>query len=369
MKNGFKILDSDMHLREPADLWEKYMEPEWRDQAPRIVSSPARSSAMVLLDGKILKGYSPTYRGGIFDATRIDVEIADAKQRGFDSISQLKAMDREGLDVAALYPSIGLGIMMREELNSKLAAAIARAYNNWLYDFCQQDPKRLKGVAMISLHDVTEAVKEARRAVTQLGFVGVFARPEPLRSVAWHSRYYDTLWATLEDLQAPIGFHSAAASGEVPQTGDRFGDNLLLRHICSHSMENMLAMVDIICGGVLERHPKLKAAFLECYCGWVSFWLHRMDKAVDKGRGAMISKMKPSEYFKRQCWISTESEKELPMIVELVGDDNIVYSTDYPHGDSDYPHAVEEFLELDGLSKESRKKILWDNCARLYNLG
>lgn len=369
MKGGFKIIDSDMHVREPGDLWEKYMEPEWRDQGPRIVSSPSRSSAMVLLDGKALKGYPPTYRGGIFDATRIDAEIADARARGFDAVSQLSAMDREGLDVAALYPSIGLGVMMREEMNPRLAAAIARAYNNWLYDFCQTNPRRLKGVAMISLHDVTEAVKEARRAVTKLDFVGVFTRPEPLRSLAWHSRYYDTLWAALEELGAPIGFHSAAASGEVPQAGDRFGDNLLLRHICGHPMENMLAMVDVICGGVLERHPRLKVAFLECYCGWVSFWLHRMDKAVEKSRAAPLGKLKPSEYFKRQCWISTEVESELPMIIELIGDGNIVYSTDYPHGDSDFPHAVDELLELQGVSDEAKRKILWDNCARLYNLS
>jgi predicted TIM-barrel fold metal-dependent hydrolase len=368
MKAGFKIMDSDMHLREPADLWEKYMEAAWRDQAPRILSLTARSSAMVLLEGKILQGYRATYRGGIFDATRIDAELAEARQRGFDNVSQLKAMDREGLDVAALYPSIGLGIMMREEMNPKLAAAVARAYNNWLYDFCQADPKRLKGVAMISLHDVSESVKEARRAVTELGFVGVFARPEPLRSLPWHSRYYDTLWAALEELEVPIGFHSAAASGEVPQIGDRFGDNLLLRHVCAHPMENMLAMVDVIGGGICERHPKLKLAFLECYCGWLAFILHRMDNAMEKGRFPTAGKLKPSDYFQRQCWISTEHENELPMIIDLVGDDNIVFSTDYPHGDSDFPDAVQEFLEMGGVSKESRKKILWDNCARLYGL-
>ncbi|HEV8719308.1 MAG TPA: hypothetical protein VGW77_01560, partial [Candidatus Binatia bacterium] len=123
MKSNFKIMDSDMHLREPADLWEKYMEPEWRERAPRVLSSTARSSAMVLIDGKVLQGYQPTYRGGIFDATRIDVEIADYRSRGFDANTQLHAMDREGLDVAALYPSIGLGIMMREEMDPKLAAA------------------------------------------------------------------------------------------------------------------------------------------------------------------------------------------------------------------------------------------------------
>ncbi|HXG50955.1 MAG TPA: amidohydrolase family protein [candidate division Zixibacteria bacterium] len=368
MKSGFRIMDSDMHLREPADLWEKYMEPQWRDRAPRILSSTARSSAMVMIDGKILRGYSPTYRGGIFDASRIDREIGGARARGFDAVSQLEAMDREGLDVAALYPSIGLGVLMRNEIDPGLAAAIARAYNNWLHDFCQADPKRLKGVAMISLHDVTEAVKEATRAVRDLGFVGVFARPEPLRDLPWHSRYYDTLWSCLEELGVPIGFHSAAALGELPQAGDRFGDNLLLRHVCAHPMENMLALVDVVGGGVLERHPKLKVAFLECYCGWLSFLLHRLDNAMAKGRFPTAGALKPSEYFKRQCWISTEHERELPMIIELLGDDRIVFSTDYPHGDSDFPHAVEEFLEIDGVTAESRRRILWDNCARLYGL-
>ena len=368
MKDGLKVMDSDMHVREPADLWEQYMEPEWRDRAPKILSAATRSSAMVMLDGKILKGYPPSYRGGIFDATRIDAEIADARARGFDGVSQLDAMEKEGLDLAVMYPSIGLGVMMRDDLDPRLGAAVARAYNNWLHDFCRTEPGRMKGAAMISLHDVTEAAREARRAVEDLGFVAVFARPEPLRSMPWHSRYYDTLWSTLEELGVPMGFHSAASAGEVRQMGDVFGDDLLLRHICEHPMSNMMAMVDVIGGGVLERHPRLKVAFLECYCGWVSFLLHRMDGAMEKARRRNVSELKPSEFFKRQCWISTESEKELAMVAELMGDDNIVFSTDYPHSDSDFPHAVEEFLEVEGVSRETKKKILWDNCARLYDL-
>ena len=368
MKDGLKVMDSDMHVREPADLWEKYMDAEWRNRAPKILSAATRSSAMVMLDGKILKGYPPSYRGGIFDATRIDAEIADARARGFDGVSQLDAMEKEGLDLAVMYPSIGLGVMMRDDLDPKLGAAVARAYNNWLHDFCRTEPGRMKGAAMISLHDVTEAAREARRAVEDLGFVAVFARPEPLRSMPWHSRYYDTLWSTLEELGVPMGFHSAASAGEVRQMGDVFGDDLLLRHICEHPMSNMMAMVDVIGGGVLERHPRLKVAFLECYCGWVSFLLHRMDGAMEKARRRNVSELKPSEFFKRQCWISTESEKELAMVAELIGDDNIVYSTDYPHGDSEFPHAVEEFLEVEGVSRETKKKILWDNCARLYDL-
>src|SRR6266403_747640 len=200
-------MDSDMHLREPADLWDKYMEPEWRDRAPKILSSTARSSAMVLIEGKILQGYKPSYRGGIFDATRIDEEIAEYRARGFDAKTQLQAMDREGLDVAALYPSIGLGIMMRDDMDPKLSAAIARAYNNWLYDFCQTDPKRLKGVAMLPLHDPNEAVKEAQRAVGKLGFIGAFARPEPLRHLPWHSRSWNVIAA---------GFHSCCTAWTTP---------------------------------------------------------------------------------------------------------------------------------------------------------
>ena len=114
---------------------------------------------------KYSRATQPTYRGGILTRTRIDKEIADYRADGFDAKTQLKAMDREGLDVAALYPLIGLGIMMRDDMDPKLAAAIARAYNNWLYDFCQTDPKRLKGVAMMPLQDPNEAVKEAERVV------------------------------------------------------------------------------------------------------------------------------------------------------------------------------------------------------------
>ena len=364
MRNGFKVMDSDMHIREPRDLWEKYIEPEWRDRGPKIISEPIRSGAMVLVEGKILRGYPPTRRSPV-GSSRMDEGEAEVIARGLDPISQLNAMDREGLDVAVLYPSIGLGIMMRPEMNPKLAAAIARAYNNWLYDFCQADSNRLKAAGMIPLHDITEGVKEARRVVNELGFVGVFARCEPINGLPWHSKYYDLLWAELEDLGVPIGFHTAASLGEVPQAGNRFGDDQMLRHMTSHPMENMLAMVDIILGRVLERHPKLKVAFLECDSGWVPSWLSRMD--AEAGRHGAF-KMKPSEYFERQCWVGTEAEKELPMVVHYIGDENVVFSTDYPHGDSDYPHATEEFFEIEGLSDKSRKKILWDNCARLYGL-
>ena len=87
------------------------------------------------------------------------------------------------------------------------------------------------------------------------------------------------------------------------------------------------------------------------------FLLHRMDNAMAKGRFPTAGKLKPSEYFQRQCWISTEHEKELPMIIDLIGDDKIVFSTDYPHGDSDFPEAVEEFLRWKAYRRRARRKF------------
>ena len=123
---------------------------------------------------------------------------------------------------------------------------------------------------------------------------------------------------------------------------------------------------------MLERHPGLRCGFLEGTCGWLPWWLWRLDEAWEKFGPAsevLISAL-PSEYFFRQCYVATDAdEKVLRQVVETVGDDNIVVSTDYPHSDGLFPDAINEFLALEGLTDKTKAKILWDNCARLYPLG
>jgi predicted TIM-barrel fold metal-dependent hydrolase len=130
----------------------------------------------------------------------------------------------------------------------------------------------------------------------------------------------------------------------------------------------MLGLGSFLAGGVLERHPSLKVAFLEANCSWVPWLIWRMDELHElEGDVFMPSlAMAPSEYFKRQCVVSIEPD-ELPArhMVADFGSDQLVFSTDYPHGDSRYPTAVESFLELP-LADEDKRKILWDNCARFY---
>ena len=150
----------------------------------------------------------------------------------------------------------------------------------------------------------------------------------------------------------------------------RFGANTMLKHVYSHPVEQMLAVGAFCAGGILERHPRLRVAFLEGNCGWVPFLLWRMDEHWE-WLGDVYAReltMAPSAYFKRQCFVSVECDEEpVKHVIEAIGDDRIVFSTDFPHGDSKFPRAVESFLRLP-ISEESKRKILWDNCAAYYGL-
>ena len=149
---------------------------------------------------------------------------------------------------------------------------------------------------------------------------------------------------------------------------DRF-QQMGIVHISTHSMEQMLACLDVIMGGVMERFPRLRFAFLEAQCGWLPFWLHRMDEHHEwrEPYGEMTHlTMPPSEYFRRQGFCAVECDEEfVKHVVDAFGDDNLVTTTDYPHGDSKYPGAMDRFLTLP-ISDASKQKILWDNVLRLY---
>jgi predicted TIM-barrel fold metal-dependent hydrolase len=176
MKNGFKIIDSDMHIMEPLDLWEKYIDPRFKERAPRPVRVPTRGDlSLLMVDGKEPRQNSPTLAhdvrmiSGKRNNTRGDV-IDFARKQNFNAKSQLEAMDIEGIDVAVLFPTACLHIMTMPDMDPLLAEAICRAYNDWLHDFCRENPKRLFGAALLPPHDVSLAVREARRAREKLGF-------------------------------------------------------------------------------------------------------------------------------------------------------------------------------------------------------
>jgi uncharacterized protein len=136
-------------------------------------------------------------------------------------------------------------------------------------------------------------------------------------------------------------------------------------------MEQMLALGCFCGGGVLARHPKLRVAFLEANCSWLPWLLWRLDEAweLDGDVFAPDLQQKPSDYFKRQCRVSIEPDEVIASnVIEQVGSNYLVFSTDYPHVDSRYPEAVNYFLRLP-LRDEHKRKILWDNCMSYYAMA
>jgi len=253
------------------------------------------------------------------------------------------------------------------DMDADFAAAIARAYNNWLYDFCSKDPSRLIGAGMISPYDMNDAISEARRCANELGFRAVFLRANPLVKHQWHDDYYEPLWNILEELNLALGFHESTGTGKQ-QIGERLEPNLMLRRVYAQPMEQMLALGSFCAGGVLARHPNLRIAFLEANCSWLPWLLWRLDEGWEREGDVWAPdvKMAPSEYFKKQCVVSVEpDEAAVKQVIDYTGGSSIVFSTDYPHGDSKYPEAVDHFLKLT-ISDEDKRKILWDNCAVYY---
>ena len=150
--------------------------------------------------------------------------------RGWAGEVELDAMDVEGIDAAVIYPSRGLFALTIPDMDTRLAAAMARAYNDWLYEFCQVDTGRLMAAGMISAFDIEDAVSEARCCVEELGFKGIFLRPNMVNGHNWHDPYYEPLWSTLEELEVPLGFHEGG-SPLLGAVGQQFGANRMLQHV------------------------------------------------------------------------------------------------------------------------------------------
>ena len=367
-RNGFKVMDSDMHVIEPKDLWQNYIDPKFRDRAPLGIDR-FLGDMQVQVEGVLQPYEREDMSTGMVEDLNFHEVYADPFANGWDSASQLRAMDAEGLDYAVLYPSRGLFVLAMDTMDPVFGDAVARAYSRWMSDFCSADPSRMSGAAMLSPFDVETTVLQVREAAESYGFKAAFVRPNVVNGRNWHDPYYDSMWRELEARDVTLGFHEGTPT-VMNQIGNRFPDYSMF-HICSHPMEMMLSVVDTIGGGVMERFPNLRIGYLEGNCSWLPWLLWRMDEhdeLLGKYQDVELT-MRPSEYFKRQGFVSFEADEITGRFLGDSGLDGVaVFSTDYPHNDSKYPHATEAFLELP-IRDDLKKAVLWDNCVRLYNLN
>lgn len=359
MLRGYQIIDADAHILEPYDMWEKYLEPAFKSYAPSLDLKVAGEDIMQ-------KNSANPRKEGF---KKVADSYPTSALNRFDPESQVRAMMQLGVDISFVYPTFGLVLFAVDSMNAQLAGALIRAYNDWLHDYCNFDPELLRGVGAINLHAPDEMIPELHR-IAEWGWKAIFLRPNPVKGRMLSDPAYEPFWSECENLGIAVGIHEGTNS-RLPAAGaDRFNTRFAT-HACSHPMEQMMAMLALIEGGVLERHPQLKVGFFESGCGWLPYWLWRLDEEYEQLHWEVKDnvKMKPSEYFRRQCFIGIEpTEPYLGEIVKYIGADNLLFGSDYPHSDHN-PKIVEEAVALEErLSPEIVQKILWDNPAQFYGI-
>ena len=377
------IIDADGHVLEPADLWEEYLETRYRDRGIHVRVDGAGLEYLEV-DGAPMSLLSPGALGML--GAMGDDEAVMGPDRRYMEVMPLGAcdpkhrvawLDEHGLDAAVLYPTLGI-IWEAWVSDGELAAALARAYNRWLADFCRDGGGRLVGAAHLCTHDVDVAVAELERAVAD-GLRGAFVVPFTWTRSPHGDPYYDALWACAERLGVPVGIHPsyeppwADTLGRFPGMGSpgTFGGagqlmrNMAARHGVTEAFASFFSY------GTLDRHPRLKLGVLESGAGWIGAFLDRFDTLTTD---TMLRRTSPlrtpaSECFARQCWISCDpDERAAPLIVDHVGADRFVWATDYPHPDhpATWRSSLARFVHP--LSERSAELVLGGNVTALYGL-
>ena len=385
MREGLQIIDSDRHLIEPFAMWRRYLDPRFADRAPyqepyvfdeTMVARLQRlgSAALLPLPPRAMFEGRPIFWQISEQALLALVAAAYGRAGRLGPLeapeTYLRDMDQQGIDLCFLYPTYALLALTIETLDPALATAVARAYNAWVHDFCAQAPERLRGVGVVSFHDPAQLCAELHRIV-DYGWRSVMVRPNPLRGRLLGDPAYEAFWAECARLDVSVAVHEGTHSHGPAAGSERFQSRFAL-HACTHPMEHMMGFLSLLESGVLERHPGLRFAFLESGGGWVPYWLWRLDDefALLKGEVREHVRMKPSEYFRRQCFVVVEpSEPYLPDLFRHIGEGSILFGSDFPHVDHAEGVLDALFALRSQLPEGALEKVLWANPARFYGVS
>ncbi len=352
---GYYVIDADGHGGDLPNWWERLpsqYRDKWEQRRERLQKHFAN------LPGVGVR------------KTRGTAKIDSLERAGMtDPKARLEDMDLEGIDRTVMFPG-GAG----EEwagLDRDFAIAVCRTLNDARAEFLQYNPQRLMSVAKLPMIDPEAAAQELRRCVTQHGMVGMVT-PQHIREKNLDHPSLDPIWAEAERLGVAVCVHGGGqALDQIPIGIDRFSTRLET-HAFTHPVGQMLAVMNFTVGGILHKFPKLRVAFLEANVGWLPFWLERLDEHWElTPEQAPVIDRKPSEYFlSGNCFIGCDpDESTIPAVTNALGEDIVVYASDYCHWDCRFPDTVKIIVERNDLSRSAKEKILSKNPARLYNLN
>jgi predicted TIM-barrel fold metal-dependent hydrolase len=286
---------------------------------------------------------------------------------GFSSDARIQDMEVEGIDKAVIIPSFFA--MLPGVHSAPLAAALCRAYNDWVYDYCASYPDRLYPVAMVPVQDLELAGKEFQR-VAGKGFRIAAARPSAMAGHPVHDPYFFPLWEKLQEAEVALLFHPFPTTDL--EGGGRFLHAMGLTYLSealAFTLDNMVSLAGLITQGVLDRFPGLRMALIESSCTWVAGVLDRLDKRFYLQRDLLPGmKTLPSEVFRRQVFISFEAAEQAAPLVAPLLQDNLIWASDYPHLDADPPAMAVEKMNRACIARELQAKVMGRNASRLFGI-
>ncbi len=378
---NIRYVDVDGHILEPADLWLDYIEPGFRDRAMRVETDLAGLECWSV-DRQPISFFSG---GTAADAASIGKDRAWRKENIFDNHRvgwadglamnppawqpdrREEMMDEEGIDISILYPSIGLTLPRIKD--PELSAAHCRAYNNWIRDFCREAPDRLLPAMTLPWGDVQLTVRELKRT-SGVGARAMKAPNTPPGDMSYGRARWDPVWSEFVYQGTPVSLHVGNAGTTV---GSILYPEFSLPSwwdFVTGPLDTILGFVSFFQGGVFDRFPELRLVVLEAGCAWMPWILDRMDEMQDVIGFTQESALRPSEYFKTQCWISLEPNDEFgAFAIERLGSDRVLWAYDYPHSDSATEPIKHLTKLLKGLSHEERSLVAGGNAVELYRLS
>ena len=386
-RDGYHIFDADTHLYEPVEHIEAYLSAADRaklDALSAVVRRTQIKEGMTryrigerppndrLLGSNERVGPAAAVTAGIKDnATPWDVRWQGppfpSERASFDPHARIHDMDLEGIDVNMVLPSGGLPALCSVD-DPALEVAMYEAYHRFLKEFCAPYPDRLTSVILVSGRDIPASVAEVHRCGKETWPVGIFPICPPGMSLddpAW-----DPVWAVAQDYDLTVIIHAfTLAAPYAPGVWDLW-ESVFLQRSAAHMWNAQRNMAALIGSGVLDRYPELRLAPLECGHGWLAAWAARLDEVSDMCHHAMPAlKQKPSAYVRGPQYFQSiqlhEGEMLLRHAIEAVGEDTLMFATDYPHSESWFPKSVDAILQW-ALPETTKRKLLWENALQCY---
>jgi predicted TIM-barrel fold metal-dependent hydrolase len=379
-----KAIDVDTHITEPADVWTSRVSSKWGDVVPHVVHHEGRD--IWVIGDEMVGGPGYTTMAG-FDGSYPECPMGydDIPKASYDAKARLEHMDAEGIWAAVLYPNVGgfgSGGFLKLK-DPKLMLECVRAYNDFLVEWCSEDPNRLVPVAAMPFWDVKECVREVERCAL-IGHKSILASSDPAAfgEPRLAHKHWDPFWAAVNETGLPISFHIGAGdiSDIVTDKCEMGTKTNFSRTSSTIFMQNMNCIADVIYGGVCHRYPDLNLVSVESGVGWIPSFLEMADWQFTNGQVRKEHPeydLLPSEYFKRQIYACFWFEDQILGATIDIMADNLCWETDYPHPTCQHPGAANSNSEhprdyvdrvMGHLPEETLQKVLHDTAARLYGL-